>query len=176
MLVMGGSGDYFSVADHVIRMVDYLPMDVTREARQVADICRDPRRSEGGDRFGDYRRRAPMAGSFNPHRFDGKIKIKAGRMQEIVFGQTVVDMGDVTQVVDTSQTRAIGYAIYRAIQYMDGNRCLKEIVDMVNMDMDNAGLDCLGPYLTGDLARFRSFELAAAINRMRTLEVRQLHA
>jgi len=95
-------------------------------------------------------------------------------MHEIVFGQTVVDMGDLAQVVDTSQTRAIGFAICRAIRYMDGNRSLKEIVDMVDADVENAGLDCLGPYLTGDLARFRSFELAAAINRMRTLKVRQL--
>jgi predicted ABC-class ATPase len=174
VLVMGGSGDYFRVADHVIRMADYLPMDVSREARQVADDCKDPRRSEGGDRFGGFHRRAPIAGSFNPHRFDGKIKIKADRMHEIAFGQTVIDMGDVPQVVDTSQTRAIGYAIYRAVRYMDGNRSLKEIVDMIHADVDNAGLDCLGPYLTGDLARFRSFELAAAINRMRTLKVRQL--
>ncbi len=174
VLVMGGSGDYFRVADHVVRMADYLPMDVTREARQVANACKDPRQSEGEDRFGDFRGRAPIAGSFNPCRFNGKIKIKADRLHEIVFGQTVIDMTDVAQVVDTSQTRAIGYAIYRAIQYMDSNRSLKEVVDMVCADVDNDGLDPLGPYLTGDLARFRGFELAAAINRMRTLKVRQL--
>jgi predicted ABC-class ATPase len=176
VLVMGGSGDYFSVADHVIRMADYQPLDVTREAKQVAETRMELRRSEGGDRFGDVRRRAPVAASFTPNRRDGRYKVSAVRMREIVFGQTVVDMGDVAQVVDTSQTRAIGYAIHRAMKYMDGARCLKEVVDMVVKEINETGLECLPPYLVGDLARFRSFELAAAINRMRTLQVRQVAA
>jgi hypothetical protein len=83
-------------------------------------------------------------------------------------------MGDVAQVVDTSQTRAIGYAIHLAMKYMNGRRCLKEVVETVMADIDNSGLDCLTPYLIGDLARFRGFELAAAINRMRSLKVRQV--
>jgi predicted ABC-class ATPase len=174
VLVMGGSGDYFSVADHVIRMADYQPLDVTQEAKQVAETSRERRRSEGGERFGDIRRRAPLAESFTPNRRDGKYKISAVRMREIVFGQTVVDMGDVAQLVDTSQTRAIGYAIHRAVNYMDGARSLKEVIDMVMKDLEESGVESLAPYLTGDLARFRSYELAAAINRMRTLMVRQV--
>jgi len=174
VLVMGGSGDYFSVADHVIRMADYRPMDVTREAKQVAAACRDRRQTEGGDAFGHVRSRAPIAESFDPQRPNGKFKISALRMREIAFGRTVVDMGDVAQVVDTSQTRAIGYAIHRAVKYMDGTRCLKEVIDRVMADLDESGLECLPPYLAGDLARFRSFELAAAINRMRTLRLRQI--
>ena len=174
VLVMGGSGDYFSVADVVIRMADYRPADVTQAARQISEACKEKRQLEGGERFGDVRRRAPVPESFNPHRFDGKLKISAGRMREIVFGQTVVDLGDVAQVVDTSQTRAIGFAIGHAIRYMDGERCLKEIVELVDRDLDTGGLDCLGPYLTGDLARFRGIELAAVVNRMRTLKVRQI--
>jgi predicted ABC-class ATPase len=173
VLVMGGSGDYFAVADHVIQMADYQPMDVTQEAVRIAGTCRDPRKIEGGDTFGDILRRAPLGGSFNPHRPNGKLKIAAGRKREILFGQTVVDMGDVAQVVDTSQTRAIGFAIFRAVGYMDGKLSLKEVIDRVMAELDNGGLDGLGPYLMGDLARFRSFELAAAINRMRSLEVLQ---
>jgi predicted ABC-class ATPase len=175
VLVMGGSGDYFAVADHVIRMADYRPMDVTGDARKIAESSRNPRKIEGGDRFGEVRRRSPLAGSFNPHRHNGKLKIAAPRMREIIFGQTVVDMGDVAQVADTSQTRAIGYAIHRAVAFMDGTRCLKEVIGRVMEEIDRVGLDGLGPYLTGDLARFRSFELAAAINRMRSLKVRQMN-
>ena len=36
ILVMGGSGDYFDVADTVIMMRDYMPRDVTAEARRIA--------------------------------------------------------------------------------------------------------------------------------------------
>jgi len=80
----------------------------------------------------------------------------------------------VAQLVDTSQTRAIGYAIHSAVKDMDGTRCLKDVVDLTMKRLDESGLESLAPYLTGDLARFRSFELAAAINRMRTLKVRQV--
>ena len=38
-------------------------------------------------------------------------------------------------------------------------------------DFDENGLDVLDRRLVGNLARFRRFELAAAINRLRTLEV-----
>ena len=40
-------------------------------------------------------------------------------------------------------------------------------------DLDKNGLDMLPPFMTGDLAQFRDIELAAAINRMRTLSARQ---
>ncbi|MEE8472125.1 MAG: ABC-ATPase domain-containing protein, partial [Dehalococcoidia bacterium] len=36
VLVIGGSGDYFDVADRVICMVDYRPYDLTRESRAIA--------------------------------------------------------------------------------------------------------------------------------------------
>jgi len=39
--------------------------------------------------------------------------------------------------------------------------------------MDEKSLDVLSPHITGDIARFRALELAAAINRMRTLKVSQ---
>jgi hypothetical protein len=39
-------------------------------------------------------------------------------------------------------------------------------------DMEGKGLDILAPFPRGDYARPRIFELAAALNRMRTLKVR----
>jgi hypothetical protein len=38
-------------------------------------------------------------------------------------------------------------------------------------DIDRAGLDVLDRRPAGDLARFRRYELAAALNRLRTLRV-----
>ena len=73
----------------------------------------------------------------------------------------------------TSQTRGLAYAIHHALQYMDGRRTLKEIVLCVLQDVAASGLECLTPYLTGDIATFRGIELAAVMNRMRTIEVRQ---
>ncbi len=176
ILVMGGSGDYFSVADLVIQMTAYAPHNVTQKASKVAKTFPTGRLGEGGDSFGNIRQRVLLAECFNPFWSNNRMKIAAGRLSEIIFGNTTIDMWDVEQVVDMSQTRAMGYAIYHATKYMDGKRTLKEIIDLVLIDLDRESLDILPPYITGDLAHFRGIELAAAINRMRTLVVKQLPA
>ena len=93
-------------------------------------------------------------------------------MKTILFGVHPIDLGGVEQIVDTSQTRAIGEAINYAVKLMDGNRTLGEVVDLVLRDVTEKGLDVLSPKPVGDFAGFRSMELASAINRLRTLGVR----
>jgi hypothetical protein len=55
---------------------------------------------------------------------------------------------------------------------MDGTRTLAELVDSVLKDVEEKGLDVLSPRPVGDFAGFRNLELAAAINRLRTLGVK----
>jgi predicted ABC-class ATPase len=173
ILVMGGSGDYFSVAHHVIQMTSYVPEDVTQKAHHIAQTHATERRNEGGSTFGAIKRRIPLRKSFNPYRGKNRLKISAPRIDEILFGRSVIEIGDVEQVVHLSQTRGMGQAIHYATRYMNGKRTLKAVMDRVMDDIDNRGLDILTEYVTGDIARFRRFELAAAINRMRTLKIRQ---
>ena len=172
VLVMGGSGDYFSVADHVICMTAYLPSDVTADAAAIARSDPSARTAEGGTSFGAITRRIPDASRFDPFR-GHRRKISARGMHQIEFGGTDIDLGDIDQLVDISQTRAIGYAIDYARRYMADDRTLRQVVERVIADIDRAGLDVLVPYIMGDLAAFRGMELAAAINRMRTLRVKQ---
>jgi predicted ABC-class ATPase len=75
ILVMGGSGDYFDVADTVICMVEYKPQDVSGEARVIAEKYKAERKPEGGESFGRISRRIPLAHSFDPSRGKRKIKI-----------------------------------------------------------------------------------------------------
>lgn len=171
VLVMGGSGDYFSVADHVIQLADYKAADVTEKAHEISRDAATNRVSEGGGVFGQIRHRAPIAGSFDPYRGNQRIKVGARGRHEIMFGRTDIDLLDVEQLVDPSQTNAIAQAIHYAVRYMDGKRTLKDVVSKVIEDVDNGGLDVLVPYSVGNLARFRELDLAAAINRMRTLKV-----
>jgi len=172
VLVMGGSGDYFSVADHVIQMSNYIPQHVTQQAHDIAKAHSTGRIGEGGDRFGDIKGRIPLTESFNPYRGKHRLKISAPRDTEILFGRSTIDFGDLEQIVNISQTRGIGYAIHYATRYMDGNRTLKRVVSRVLSDINEKGLEILTPYVTGDIAGFRGIELAGAINRMRTLKVR----
>ena len=173
VLVMGGSGDYFSVAHQVIQMTAYVPEDVSQTAHHIAATQASGRRKEGGNTFGSLKERKPVPESFDSRHGKHRLKISAPRIDEILFGRSFIDIGDVDQIVHISQTRGIGHALNYAIRYMDGKRTLKEIVNRVISDINDRSLDILTPYVTGDIARFRPFELAAAINRLRTLKVVQ---
>jgi predicted ABC-class ATPase len=172
VLVIGGSGDYFDVADCVICMVEYKPVDMTEKARAIAEKYRAERISEGGDRFGQITHRIPLAGSFDPRKGRKAVKISPKGLKTILFGVHPIDLGGIEQIVDTSQTRAIGEAINYAVKYMDGKRLLTAIVDSVLKEVEEKGLDVLSPRPVGDFAGFRNLELAAAINRLRTLRVK----
>lgn len=174
ILVMGGSGDYFDVADTVIAMDDYRPWDATARAWEIARRYAAERKPEGGECFGTIRQRIPLPDSLDPSKGRREVSLKARGLKTILFGREEIDLSMVEQLVDDSQVRAIAQALYYARErYMDGRRSLSEILDFVMADMDEKGLDVLDPRRAGDYARFRRFELAAALNRLRTLQVRQ---
>ena len=186
VLVMGGSGDYFGVADTVIAMEDYLPRVVTAEARRIAATRKDVRAAEGPGSFGPLGARAPLPGSFNPRR-GRREKVAAKGLGTIVFGRQTVDLSLVEQLVDRSQTRAIGDLVWYGLRrgYLDGSAGLGEVLDRLLADVAAAGLDLISPFAEedaregrpgthpGDYALPRRYEVAAMINRMRSLAVVQ---
>ena len=175
VLVMGGSGDYFEVAHTVIMMDNYRPRCVTSEAKEIAKKYTSRRRDEGGESFGRVTPRAPLPESFDPSRGRREVKIEAKGLRQILFGTTQIDLSALEQLVDQSQTRAIGAMIYRyATRYADGRRSLREGLELLMAEVRERGLDCLSGPRVGNLALPRIFEVAGAINRMRTLRVRQL--
>ena len=173
VLVMGGSGDYFDVADHVICMIEYKPSNVTAEALETARRFPSERKKEGGGSLGKVTERIPLAGSFDPRKGKKDVKISAKSLQSISFGRQKIDLHSVEQLVDVCQTAAIGDAIEYARRYMDGKRTLREVASLVMMDIARDGLDVIGTRISGGYAEFRKIELTAAINRLRTLEVEQ---
>ncbi len=173
VLVMGGSGDYFDVADHVICMTDYKSSDVTSEALGIAKRFASERKKEGGGPLGRVTDRIPLSGSLDPRKGKKDVKISAKGLRSIHYGRQKIDLHAVEQLTDVCQTAAIGDAIEYARRYMDGKRTLREITSLVMMDIARDGLDVIGIRISGGYAEFRKIELAAAINRLRTLEVEQ---
>jgi predicted ABC-class ATPase len=173
VLVMGGSGDYFDAADRVVCMTEYRPFDVTAQAIEIASRFPSERKKEGGGSLGRVTDRIPLSHSFNPRKGKKEAKISAKSLRSISFGQHKIDLHALEQLVDLCQTRAIGDAIEYARRYMDGKRTLREVTSLVMMDIGRDGLDAISPSISGGYAEFRKIELAAAINRLRTLEVVQ---
>jgi len=172
ILVMGGSGDYFDVADCVIMMEAYRPRDVTGEARRIAEKYKAERKPEGGEHFGEVTPRRVVPESLNPRRGKREIKVQVKGLHTILFGTTLIDLSACEQLVDVSQTRAIADAlVYAKMRYLDGKQTLAEVVEQIERDIQKGGLDILSPRPMGHYAYFRRFELAAALNRLRTLRV-----
>ncbi|MEG3939760.1 ABC-ATPase domain-containing protein [Microcoleus sp. S36b_A3] len=172
ILVMGGSGDYFDVADTVISMDNFQAYNVTQKAKKIAKEYSISRAAEGGESFGEITQRVPIPASLDPSRGRRDVRVKVRNVDELTFGTEDVDLGAIEQIVDSGQLRAIAAAmVYAKQQYMDGKRTLSEIIDLVMADIDGRGMDILSSFPEGDFAMFRRFELAAAINRLRSLSV-----
>ena len=171
ILVMGGSGDYFDVADTVIVMDSYTPHDAGRRAHEIVQEHRTKRAEEGGDSFGRIRERRPKAKSFDARRGKREVKIDVKDMHTIVYGAHTLDLSGVEQVVDSSQTRAIGDLIlYYSRKYAGRQQSLREGLEQLFGELERQGFDLLSPRKLGSYAMPRIFEVAAAINRLRRLE------
>ncbi len=172
ILVMGGSGDYFEVADTVIAMENFQPHNVTEKAQAIATKHLNERIGEGGEEFGDITPRVPLGESIDPSRGRRAVKLKVRDVSEVAFGEEDIDLAAVEQIVDPAQLRSIASAIvYAKEKYLDRRRTIPEILMAVMTDIEAKGLDILTEFPQGNLAIFRHFELAAALNRLRTLKV-----
>jgi predicted ABC-class ATPase len=175
ILVMGGSGDYFSVADRVIKMDHYKPYDVTHEAKQIAFQIKTGRKHEGGEKFGEWKLRIPESGSLNSRK--GKKSKIACRLSEIQYGLEKIDLSYVEQLVDESQTRMIGEILsyIERTNLFDRRLTVSQLLDFVENKINQDGLQSFSAHHghQGELAYVRRFELAAALNRIRALKIRE---
>ncbi|MFW5898980.1 MAG: ABC-ATPase domain-containing protein [Jiangellaceae bacterium] len=180
VLVMGGSGDYLDVADTVIQMQHYRPYEVTEAGRRIA---RDmPTRRQRPSRTAPLQvaDRAPLANTLDPSRGKKAVKIDAPSRERLRYGREDVDLRCLDQLLDVGQTRAVGQAVrLAAARWMDGRRPLREVLDALDAVLQAEGTDVLNPFggdgregHPGRFARPRRHEVAAALNRIRTLGVR----
>jgi predicted ABC-class ATPase len=172
ILVLGGSGDYFDVADTVIRMDAYTPYDVTAEAKAIAAQYPTGRKAEAVGDWPSPTPRIPLAESLDPSKGRREVSIKGRALRAVLFGTEEIDMSAVEQLVDEGQVRAIGQALNLARErFMAGRRDVAGVVAAVLAEIGKNSLDALDSRRTGDYVAFRPYELVAALNRLRTLRV-----
>ena len=171
ILVMGGSGDYFDVADHIVQLVDYRARDVTDAAKRIAAEAPTGRTGEGRAALEVPAPRVPLAEGIDPTNEYGHHSVRAPSARRLRFGREEVDLSDVAQLVEPAQALAIGLAIERLAGAFDGHRPLRETIDHLVAEIHENGLQVLDPNQRGGLAGFRGLELAAALNRLRSLHI-----
>lgn len=169
LLVVGGSGDYLEVADTVILMEDYLPREVTEEAHRVArEHPSDRAVAAATVRPLRLTPRAPLSASFDPWHGQ-RDRVRARGRRELAFGDEEIDLSALEQLVDDSQTRAIGAMLQRLRSLARPGLPLRDLLGELQREVDQRGLYALDP--SPELAQPRPFEVAAAVNRLRGLAV-----
>lgn len=173
VLVAGGSGAFFDVADHVIALDEYVALDVTSRAHDIAGTL--PERSNAPAKASvfthDAPERIPRAGGLVTY---GKKKPATARGRSVIqFGREQVDLSAVAQLVDPAQTAAIAFAMDRLAEQLDGRLSLAEAVTQLLNKVENEGLEALSPHRghPGHLALPRRHEIHSAINRYRHLQL-----
>jgi len=163
ILVIGGAGDYFDVADHVLLMNCYKCEDATALAKDIVAKSGDHSTIEP-IAFGTIRPRYPIFALYNP---DGKVKVSAKGV--ISYGEDEIDLTSMEQLTSKSQTNAIAAALQRLASFAPGNSLtLLEALEALETSIDNEGLDVLAPgQFNGGMTRPRLLEIGAGINRLR---------
>lgn len=171
VIVMGGSGDYFDVADTVIMMDEYSVRDVTEQARKLAhkELYQTAGKLAKLPPFERISSRKPGKKTLDASRDQFPVRITIRESNQILYGEYKIDLSQVEQLIDIGQTRAIGLMIYYyACHYAHTSGSLSEQLRQLLQEADEQGLDIFSPYTVGDLALPRLYELSAAINRIRS--------
>ncbi len=169
ILVVGGAGDYIDVADWVVHMDEYRPRDATAQAKEIAlALPQAGPRPPGA--WPPAAARRPDPRSLDASRGRQAERVRGVKTRTIEFGSEEIDVSLLSQLVDPAQCRMIGDVLLDCARGLcDGRRSLVEILDLIETRMDHEGLEALTSPGFGDRARARRFEIAAALNRLRSL-------
>ena len=175
IIVMGGSGAYFDVADHVLVLHDYQARDATAEARKIAESWPSHRLEEGAKEIVEPPVRVPEPKSFDPSKGRREAHTRARGTRAIEFGRELIELDALEQLVDASQTRMICDAILWALdtEVINGRLSLRKIVEDIEGRLTDIGPAWGRNYAEGNRAWVRRFEIGGAINRLRSLRTRQ---
>jgi predicted ABC-class ATPase len=168
VVVVGGVGDYLDVADRVILLEDYAPSDATPRARAVTR--KFPLRAPLAQReVHPPRERIIHASSIDLRR--GKRRTARSRgLRTIELGRERVDLSYLEQFAEDGQTEAVA-RIIGEFAAAGEVREMRELVREALASVSGKGLDSLGGFdgHPGEMSLPRDHELAAAINRIRSL-------
>ena len=177
VLVVGGSGDYFDVADTVLMLDEYTTSDVTAKAKALAaEIPGGAPPPAAGGAEAAYRMARPPRRCPSASGLSSGMKTHATR-SSVRFGELPeLDLSGIEQLVEHSQVRAIAEALptLASSSMRSGDTPADEVLARLDAAIASGGLDVLHPsWRLGNLAKPRMLEVHAALSRLRGLAVPQ---
>ena len=184
VIVAGSSGAFFHVADTIIQMKEYMPLDITKRAKEAAaayvslgengmGVGSSDGSKGSSDGFPAFNRLRCPAPDMALKKED-RIKIKSMGTSELSLNKESVELRYLEQLKDHEQSTALAYLLkYAELKLMDGKKDLKQIGDFLEEQLDEKGLESLFDRgdISAKLARPREQEILACINRYRRLKI-----
>jgi predicted ABC-class ATPase len=171
ILVIGGSGEYLSVADKIYRMEDYKIQDVTFRAKE---ICRKAGSSvtPPAPAYWSQTRRLLSGGFSSYPKNCGTEKLEVSDMGYILIGDERIDIRMLHNIASAEQLNAIGLMLRKMMVTNTENIIdLDRKIDALYEEIEKEGLDCVFSSFFTTCERFldlpRRCEVKAVINRMR---------
>ena len=157
ILVAGSSGDYLSVADTVLQMDCYRVYDVTEKAHTLAQKLKE----EKADTARWLRK------SVRKKEIE---KIRVHGWDSLSIDKSEIDLRYLEQVVDESQTAALGYILqYILTKTADGRKTPDQLAEEISRKLNTEGVLSITPknYSAGPSAMVRKQEILACLCRYR---------
>lgn len=175
IIVVGSSGDYFSIADNVIMMDEYRVLDVTKKAKEISknSIENGNNIDINKDNYSLNFNRVLLKNSFKEG-YKG-VKIKSVGKEALLYNKSEINLRYLEQIVDKSQVNTIGEIIkYIKENTVNDKLNLHDVVDKVIEDIKKKGLTVVSSKKGGggNLATVRKHEIMAALNRFRELKIK----
>lgn len=174
ILIVGGSGDYFDVADQVLMMDEYVLRDVTQQAKDIAQSDGYQRRLSSHYQFGHITSRIPLRASFNQK--GKRDRFKAKGLNVVTYGKETIHISGLEQLVDDSQTQGLAMMLsYVKNELLDDKSTIVELTNRLYQRIEKHGLDVISNHHghPGHLALPRKQEFIATLNRYRRLKIKQ---
>lgn len=175
ILVIGGSGEYLSVADNVILMDEYIAVNVTNESKKICQNSRIKKENIKSAKW-YFEHLKILSEGFTPYP-DGSSteKLRVSDMGFILIGNEKIDIRMLHNIISFEQLNTIGFML-RNIEIKYSNLYeinLGEKIDELYRKIEKEGLETI--YSTFFLSNRwlelpRKYELFAVINRMRNIK------
>lgn len=171
IMVMGGSGDYLDVADHVLMLDTYRCFDVTEQAAAV--VAAQPRERTDEPSFPETSPRV-----IKPIQRKGdRPKTKVYGLETIQLDKQRIDVSDLEQIVEVGQNEAIAWALRAILERFanDDDASLATLASKIGSRLESEGLDELTKYgarqWPAHVSMPRPIDVGAALNRYRGLNL-----
>ncbi|MCP1728359.1 putative ABC-class ATPase [Natronospira proteinivora] len=166
LLVLGGSGDYLPVADTVVQMKAFQPLDVTRRAREIGGEPPEP--VAGPDLL-------PVARTLKMPALREAILGRKGRMRirvretGLTVGAAEINLAAVEQLQDPSLQRGVAWLLMALIGE-EGPARLEGLPGKLAEWLDREDWHGLAGSTPVDAARPRVVDVLATLSRLRAVQ------